>query len=219
MNQSVILKSNHSGITLVLDPDVSFEQLLEDTVYVFNQNEEFFKNSRFAIAFTGRTLTEDEEVKMILTINQRTNANVIRITSNDEIMEQSFLYQQKEFDRFVSSNTGKFHKGTLKDKDVLESESSIIIIGDVLEGAKVFSKGNIIVLGKLLGVVHAGAGGNDKAFVLALKFHPSKLKISDINFDTNTRKKFFFKKKDEFMFSQIASVCDGKIEVKPFLTE
>ena len=218
MKQSVILKSNQSGITLVLDKDVPFEQLLNETVKVFNENNDFFQNSRFAIAFSGRELTEDEEVKMVLTINQNTKANVIRIISHDETMEEFFRQRQQEFDFMFSNNTGKFHKGTLKDKDVLEADTSIIILGDVLEGAKIISKGNIIVLGSLKGSVHAGVGGNNEAFVAAIDMAPSKLRISDLTYLPEDKKKLFSKRSDKEKHTQIAIIQRGRIEVSPLIS-
>ena len=44
---------------------------------------------------------------------------------------------------------GKLYKGTLRSGQVLESETSIIILGDVNPGATVVSKGNVVVLGTL----------------------------------------------------------------------
>lgn len=61
-----------------------------------------------------------------------------------------------------------FIKGTLRSGQVLESETSIIILGDVNPGATVVSKGNVVVLGALKGTIHAGATGNEASFVAAL---------------------------------------------------
>ena len=51
---------------------------------------------------------------------------------------------------------GRFYRGTLKRNQVLESEASIVIVGDVEEGATVVSKGSIVVIGALLGSAQAG---------------------------------------------------------------
>ena len=218
MKQTVLLKSNASGITLVLDENVPFSQLLEDAICVFNDNADFFQNSRFAIAFTGRVLTEDEEVAMVMAINERTNAKVIRLISNDEELEQHFALQQLQYDHIVSNNTGKFHRGTLNDKDVLESDTSVVIIGDVLQGAKVVSKGNIIVLGRLEGNVFAGAGGNEESIIAALEMNPDKLRIADCTYNAEQKKRFGRKNKS-LKQSQIAFIKRGRIEVSPLISK
>ena len=75
---------------------------------------------------------------------------------------------------------GQFYKGTLRSGQVLESDSSIIILGDVNPGAKILSAGNVVVLGSLKGTVYAGIKGNPNAFVVALEMHPVQIKIGDI---------------------------------------
>jgi septum site-determining protein MinC len=79
----------------------------------------------------------------------------------------------------LSSQTGQFYKGTLRSGQMLESESSIIILGDVNPGAKVIAKGNVIILGSLKGNVYAGANGNEDAFVVALEMAPIQIRIGD----------------------------------------
>ena len=217
MKQTVLLKSNASGITLVLDKNIPFEQLLEDTISVFMDNADFFQNSRFAIAFTGRELTEAQEVAMVMAINERTNAKVIRLISNDEELEQHFLLQQLQYDQIVSNNTGKFHRGTLNDKDVLEVDTSVVIIGDVLQGAKVVSKGNVIVLGRLEGNVFAGAGGNEESIIAALTMDPDKIRIADCSYTTE-QKKLFGNKNKKLKQPQVASIKRGRIEVSPLIS-
>ena len=152
---------------------------------------------------------------MVMAINERTNAKVIRLISNDEEMEQHFLLQQLQYDHIVSNNTGKFHRGNLNDKDVLEVDTSVVIIGDVLQGAKVISKANIIVLGRLEGNVYAGAGGNEASLIVASWMNPEKIRIADCIY-TKKQKKLFVNKK--FKKPQVASIKRGRIEVSPLIS-
>ena len=75
---------------------------------------------------------------------------------------------------------GQFYKGTLRGRQVLESEQSIVIIGDVEDGATVASKGNVIVTGTIYGTVIAGAAGRTDAVIAALHMQPKKLRIGGI---------------------------------------
>jgi len=74
----------------------------------------------------------------------------------------------------------KIHKGTLRSGQVITSESDLIIIGDVNPGAEVISKNNIIVLGALRGIAHAGISGNKNAVVFALEMDPVQIRIANI---------------------------------------
>ena len=75
---------------------------------------------------------------------------------------------------------GRSFKGTLRGRQVLESEQSIVIIGDIEEGATVASKGNVIVTGTIYGTVIAGASGRRDVVIAALRMQPKKLRIGEV---------------------------------------
>ena len=81
-----------------------------------------------------------------------------------------------------------FYRCTLDHSQVLESEESIVILGDVLEGSSVISDRNIFVLGSLYGFAHAGAKGNTGACVMAMEMAPEILKIADVEYVSKKRK-------------------------------
>jgi septum site-determining protein MinC len=67
---------------------------------------------------------------------------------------------------------------TLRSGFSLQHPGHVVIIGDVNPGAEVMSGGNVIVWGRLRGMVHAGAEGNEEAIVCALDLAPTQLRIA-----------------------------------------
>jgi septum site-determining protein MinC len=67
---------------------------------------------------------------------------------------------------------------TLRSGYSLQHPGHVVILGDVNPGAEIVAGGNIIVWGRLRGVVHAGAEGNEHAIVCALDLSPTQLRIS-----------------------------------------
>jgi len=67
---------------------------------------------------------------------------------------------------------------TVRSGSRIESRGSAIIIGDVNAGAEVVAEDDIIVLGTLRGVAHAGAGGNEAAFIWAQQVQSKQLRIA-----------------------------------------
>ena len=69
--------------------------------------------------------------------------------------------------------------GTLRSGQKVETEHSVVIFGDVNSGAEVIAGGDIVILGTLRGIAHAGAydesGGGRVIFSLNLK--PTQLRI------------------------------------------
>ena len=61
---------------------------------------------------------------------------------------------------------------------MVRHRGSVVVFGDVNPGAEIIAGGNIIVWGRLRGVVHAGADGDESAFVCALDLAPTQLRIA-----------------------------------------
>lgn len=179
MNNSVIIKGNKYGIVVVLDKDISFEQLKEDLIEKFKNASKFFDKASMAISFEGRKLSPEEEREILDIIAENSDLNIVCVIDNDEMRENYFKKAVEEKLEELSSQTGQFYKGTLRSGQMLESESSIIILGDVNPGAKVIAKGNVIILGSLKGTIYAGANGNEDSFVVALEMAPIQIRIGD----------------------------------------
>lgn len=62
----------------------------------------------------------------------------------------------------------------------IEYEGSLVILGDVNGGAEVIAGENIVILGILRGLAHAGARGNKEAIIAAASIEAPQLRISNI---------------------------------------
>jgi septum site-determining protein MinC len=56
---------------------------------------------------------------------------------------------------------------------------NVVILGDVNPGAEVVAGGNILVLGSLRGLAHAGKYGDQNTVISAYRLNPTQLRISD----------------------------------------
>lgn len=66
---------------------------------------------------------------------------------------------------------------TVRSGSAVRFDGDVTIFGDVNPGAQVTASGSIVVLGALKGVAHAGATGDEHAFILALQLRPTQLRI------------------------------------------
>ncbi|MDA1330302.1 MAG: septum site-determining protein MinC [Chloroflexi bacterium] len=67
---------------------------------------------------------------------------------------------------------------TLRSGSNLEHPGHVTVIGDVNPGAQIIAGGNVVVWGRLRGLVHAGAEGDEAAVVCALDLSPTQLRIA-----------------------------------------
>lgn len=220
--QSVVIKSSKNGINLVLDQKMPFDELLQEIRTKFIDSEKFFKNASIAISFEGRPLTQEEQLLIVDTIQQNTTITIVCIMDHDELMDEVIKRRMDAYVEEHSPQTGRFYKGTLRSGQQLESETSIIVLGDVNPGAKVIAKGNIVVLGALKGNAYAGADGSAGCFVAALEMDPVQIKIGDYigraADKKDTPKGIRRKTKEQTPVPQIATVYEEQILIEPIST-
>lgn len=210
VNNSVIIKGNKYGIIVVLNPDISFEELKMQVAEKFRESSKFFENATMAISFEGRTLTTEEQRDILDIIGQNTDMRIVCVIDNDPEKEELFKKTLEQKLMELENNTGQFYKGILRSGTSLEFETSVVIIGDVNHGARVVSKGNIIVLGSLKGTAFAGACGNTNSFVIALDMKPTQIRIADIIARSPDKPV-----KDSEKEPKIAFLEDGNIYIEP----
>jgi septum site-determining protein MinC len=69
---------------------------------------------------------------------------------------------------------------TLRSGTEVRHSGTIVIVGDINPGSSIIADGDILVWGRLRGVAHAGASGNQRCVILALQMEPTQLRIADI---------------------------------------
>jgi len=67
---------------------------------------------------------------------------------------------------------------TLRSGQHINYDGNVVVLGDVNAGADIMAAGDILVMGALRGVVHAGATGDESATITALVLNPMQLRIS-----------------------------------------
>lgn len=166
----VDLFSVHSDleILLVIDDHIDSQELRETIAKdlraeiiaeVSNEIKEEFNKEVDSFETKIKNLEADKSIledKLNDLANQQSN-NKIQLDKHDEVT---------------------FHYATLRSGQQVIHNHSIVIMGDVNNGARVEAGGNVIVLGKLKGVVHAGLNGTDNAYVVALDMKPVQLRIN-----------------------------------------
>lgn len=187
MHSTVVIKGSKSGMTVILDPQIPFEQLVEDVGTKFRESARFWGSVQMTLTLEGRRMSPSEEFRIIQAITDNSQVDILCLLDTDANRiarcEKALTERLME----LSSQTGQFYKGNLQRGDVLESEASVVIIGDVDHGARVMAKGNIIILGLLHGTAYAGVAGNEEAVVVAFEMAPMQLRIA--GYSTQTEEK------------------------------
>lgn len=165
--EPVVIKMNQFGITLQLDPDVSFEDLIRKICEIFAENRTFFGYREIMLETTGRILSSDETSIIIQAIELNSDIKIVLINDNDEIKAAKTeaalakFYEPNYFDEC------EIYRGNISKEQTITSDKSIIVLGDIRPKSKVIAKGNVIVMGSVLGEIHAGYPDNNECYVVA----------------------------------------------------
>lgn len=103
---------------------------------------------------------------------KRGESSVRRVKLDSERARQAEL-------RLVEAPQGTlYHAATLRGGQTLHHTGNIVVVGDVNPGAELVATGDILVFGRLAGIAHAGAGGDENARIYAVELIPTQLRIA-----------------------------------------
>ncbi len=197
----VAFKGVNEGIFVNIQGD-DLEAIKEEINKKMETSLSFYKGTNI-IGIKGADISP----KNILEIK-----NILKYKYDLSILEEDIEPENME-GAFEGINCGmtRFINGTIRSGQVELYTGNIVIIGDVNPGGLIEAKGNIVVLGSLRGVAHAGIGGNQDAIVAAYNLHPTQLRIADIIVrppDDNI---------ESYKFPEIAKIKAGKVIIEPYL--
>lgn len=138
--------------------------------------KKLYKTEKTPILVVGKVLKNKEinEIKKIIQDN-------IDVEVNFESPKVLGLHGiKKVFEKDIENSETKFHKGSLRSGQKIEFEGSLVVLGDVNAGAEVIAGENIVVLGVLRGLAHAGAKGNIKAIIASNEIDCPQIRIANI---------------------------------------
>lgn len=164
---SIIIKLNESAEQI---------EIIETLKRKLPELKKLYKDEKTPITVTGKIL-KNKEIDEI----QNLIKNKIDVEIEFDMPKSLGLASiKKTFEREIAVSETKFHKGSLRSGKKMEVEGSLVILGDVNSGAEVVASDNIVVLGALRGLAHAGAKGNKQAIIAAGLFDAVQLRIANI---------------------------------------
>ena len=171
---SINLKKDE--IVIKLNDEASQEDIIEGLKRKLPELKKLYQDEKTPILVTGKVLKNKEIDEIENIIKEK-----IEVEINFDMPKSLGLYSiRKTFAKQIATSETTFHRGSLRSGQKIESEGSIVILGDVNSGAEVMASENIIVLGALRGLAHAGAKGNKEAIVAAGLFDAVQIRIANI---------------------------------------
>ncbi len=176
MKNCISINLKKDVTTIKLNEEAEQEQIVAILKKKLPELKKLYKEEMIPIKVTGKLLKNKEidEIREII-------KSKIDVEIDFEAPKTLGLYSiKKTFDEEIAKSETKFHRGSLRSGQKLETEGSLVIIGDVNSGAEVIASENIIIVGALRGLAHAGANGNKQAIIAAAMVDTVQIRIANI---------------------------------------
>lgn len=177
LEPQVTLRGTRDGVLIVLG-DGDWNAVLRDLENQLSRPNAsaFFRGARVSVETGKRFLQESEryELERILA------AHNIHLGATMPSVTQAPAQKQERSDTYTRDNGTSqvlMIRRTLRSGQKIHHDGPVVVYGDVNDGAEIIAAGDILIFGKLRGVVHAGAGGDDHATIGALALTPPQIRI------------------------------------------
>ena len=176
MKNCITIQTKKDSVTIKISEEATQEEILKDLKNKMPELKKLYKDDTTPILITGKIIKNDEmdEIKEVIqgTLQVEIEFDSPRILGLHGI--------KKTFNKDIATSETQFHRGSLRSGQKIEYEGSLVILGDVNAGAEVLAGENIVVLGILRGMAHAGAKGNKEAIIAAASIESPQIRIANI---------------------------------------
>jgi septum site-determining protein MinC len=193
---SVAFKGVGHNVHVLLDANAPFPEIDRELREHLERAGEFFAGATVTLVVGSRQLRDEQlqDLRQTLTAHGLTIAEVRGTLPEGARPLPSLPYvpsappptssresvsprKPPTRDREVPRNNALLLKGTLRSGQRVYAEHNLVVFGDVNPGAELIAGGDILVMGTLRGVAHAGVPDNSEAIIAALSLKPTQLRI------------------------------------------
>ena len=175
MKNSITIQLKKDEIWIRVQEDAEEKEILESLEEKIEELKNLYKDDTTPIKITGKVLKNKEMEEIQRIIKEKIDVKI----EFESPKTLGLAGIKKSFNQEIKTSETKFNKGSLRSGQRLEYEGSIVIIGDVNAGAEVIAGENIVILGDLRGLAHAGAKGNKSAIIATNKIDCPQIRIAD----------------------------------------
>jgi len=187
---SVSIKGRSDGVSIEVGQG-KWSDILEALSQRLVQSTGFFRGGKVTLDIGTRPLQESE-LQEVSALTEQHGLSLTSVRSQSEqscqvalaaglaasldaadgLLAQPALSNYEKLEHFV-------YRGNLRSGQILRRSETILVMGDVNPGSQIISDSDILIWGRLRGIAHAGASGDQNAVIAALLMEPTQIRISD----------------------------------------
>ncbi len=176
MKSCITINLRKDNIMIKINEDSSQEEIVYMLRKKIPELKKLYQGETTPIVITGKVLKNKEIDEIQELIKRYLDVNM----KFDSPRTLGLHGITRTYNKEIATSETKFHRGSVRSGQKIEFEGSIIVLGDVNDGAEVIAGENIVILGILRGLAHAGAKGNKDAMIAASSIEAPQLRIANV---------------------------------------
>ena len=220
---NVEVKGWRNGLLLILPPEILWENALaslEERLGEANARS-FWKGSPAVIDLGSREASLESLSALVDRLKEEFGLIPMSVVTTEPGTRQAgeklvlTVYDelpaiQKAGVPAPAESNARYLRRSVRSGQRIEHDGHLVICGDVNPGSEVAAAGDIVVMGSLRGVAHAGCFGDETARIVALSLRPPQLRIA-----THIARAPENEKGNKELRPEVARIEDGEIHIFP----
>ncbi len=197
-NEPVLIKGTREGVTIVLNKSQDFEKAKNAIYKKLKNSKDFFAGGTAHLKINDGELNKEEYStlkKLLLDFDM----NLQEASS-----PKTLIFPKPNRSRVL------LLKKTIRSGQKISYNGTVVIVGDVNPGSEIIATGDILIMGNLRGLAHAGAKGDKTSIVAAFRLQPTQIRIA--NYISRPPEG----KKEVPQFPEIARLKERGIVIEPY---
>ncbi|HHW02023.1 MAG TPA: septum site-determining protein MinC [Thermoanaerobacterales bacterium] len=196
--EPVIIKGTRDGIMIIMDGNTDFE-IIKNAIYEKLQNGNgFFDGGMARVKVKNGSLSHEDYLNLEQILKE------FNMSLQRQASPRTIIFPGQCRNRIL------LLKKTVRSGQKISYKGTVVILGDVNPGSEIVATGDILVMGVLRGMAHAGAHGDMSAIVAAFRLQPTQLRIAGIISRPPEDKQ------EVPQFPEIARLKDKAIIIEPY---
>ncbi len=205
---SITFKGARGGLIFTFQPGYDFNEYLAELRKSFSDNPQLFADARVQFAGSGLKALSVSELLQVQQLCLKKGLLLDNLYVEPPIPEAP-LPSPPAGEPSVRSD-GVTISRTLRSGQKCYSDGTLVVYGNVNESAEVMARGDIIVLGRLEGIAHAGCTGNENCFIFALSLNARQIRIASHVSRASEEEEA------GNQYPEVAFIENGSIAIKPY---
>ena len=209
---SITFKGSRNGLIFYFQPGFSFADYYHFLQSSFSENPQLFSDSQVQFAGEGlAVLSCEERIELQkLCLLQGLPLENLHCETPEPVPVSQNPAPIPETEPAPPAFDGITIFKTVRSGQRCYTDGTLLIYGNVNESAEIMAGGDIVVLGRLEGVAHAGCNGREDSFIFALSLNAQQIRIASHVSRAG---------EDEAPgnnYPEIACIENGAIEIRPY---